>query len=65
MAAIQSTPVYVDGLATAAKAAESIAEAAQNGAWLAVFPETYIPGNPDFIDRAVPGSEVFQAFERR
>jgi nitrilase len=65
VAAIQSTSVYVDGLATARKAAQSIAEAAQNGAWLAVFPETYIPGNPDFIDRAVPGSAVFEAFERR
>jgi nitrilase len=65
VAAVQSAPVYLDSLATARRATEKIAEAAQQGAWLAVFPETYIPGNPDFIDRAVPLSEVYTVFERR
>ena len=65
VAAVQAAPVYLDSLSTARKATERIAEAAQHGAWLAVFPETYIPGNPDFIDRAVPDSEAYLAFERR
>jgi nitrilase len=65
VAAIQCAPIYLESLSSARKAAEKIAEAAQQGAWLAVFPETYIPGNPDFIDRALPDTEAYLTFERR
>jgi nitrilase len=41
------------------------AEAAHHGAWLAVLPETFLPGNPDFIDRTGAETQAFQAFEKR
>jgi nitrilase len=63
VAAVQSSPVYLDSMATAHKAAGLIGECADRGAWLAVFPESFLPGNPEFIDRTVPGSEPFLAFE--
>ena len=65
VAAVQAAPIYLDSLATARKAAEKIGEAERQGAWLAVFPETFIPGNPDFIDRTMPLSDAYLAFERR
>lgn len=65
VAAVQCAPIYLDTRATAQKAAGKIAEAADHGAWLAVFPETYLPGNPDFIDRALADSDAYLAFERR
>ena len=57
-------------MATARRAAEYIAEAAQKGAWLAVFPESYIPGYPDWIWRvparaSSPSAEPFFSFQRR
>jgi nitrilase len=70
VAAIQAAPVYLDALATARRAAERIAEAAKAGAWLAVLPESYIPGYPDWIWRVAartssPSAEPFNAFLRR
>jgi nitrilase len=37
---------------------KSIAEAAQAGAWLTVFPEAYVPGYPTWIWRLRPGGDV-------
>lgn len=70
LAAIQAAPIYGDAMATARRAAERIAEAAQKGAWLAVFPESYIPGYPDWIWRvparaSSPSAEPFFSFQRR
>jgi nitrilase len=70
VAAIQAPPVYLDAMATARRAAERIAEAAQAGAWLAVLPESYIPGYPDWIWKVAPrtsspSAEPFNAFQRR
>src|SRR5262249_54661549 len=70
VAAIQAAPVYGDALATASRAADRIAEAAKAGAWLAVLPESYIPGYPDWVWRVAarqssPSAEPFQTFERR
>ncbi|HEY7346730.1 MAG TPA: carbon-nitrogen hydrolase family protein [Ktedonobacterales bacterium] len=70
VAAVQSPPVYCDALATARRAAEHIAEAAEAGAWLAVFSESYIPGYPDWAWRVAartssPSAEPFATFQRR
>src|SRR5260370_7596955 len=70
VAAIQAAPIYGEALATAQRAAECIAEAARAGAWLAVLPESYIPGYPDWIWREAPRQsspsvEPFNSFQRR
>jgi nitrilase len=70
VAAIQAAPVYDNAMATAQRAAERIAEAADAGAWLAVLPESYIPGYPDWIWRVAPRQsspsvEPFNSFQRR
>src|SRR5437762_2755514 len=65
VAAVQTPPVYLDSMACAQRAAARIAEVAEHGAWLAVFPETFIPGDPLYHDYAVPDSEPFRALERR
>lgn len=69
LAAIQAAPIYGDAMATAGRAAERIVEAAQKGAWLAVFPESYIPGYPDWVWRvppqtSSPSAEPFFSFQR-
>ena len=63
VAGVQALPVYLDSMATARKAVDLIGECASLGVWLAVFPESYIPGNPEFIDRSVPGSPPYLVFE--
>jgi predicted amidohydrolase len=65
VAAIQAPPVYLDAMACAKRAAERIAEAAEHGAWLAVFPETFSPGDPFYHDCAPLESESFRTLERR
>src|SRR3954469_3076601 len=55
IAAVQATPVFMDREATIAKACELIAEAAQGGARLVVFPEAFIPTYPDWVGRIPPG----------
>ncbi|MFQ5595530.1 MAG: carbon-nitrogen hydrolase family protein [Anaerolineae bacterium] len=56
IAAVQTAPVFLDREATVAKACELIAEAAQNGARLVVFPEAFIPTYPDWV-WAIPPSQ--------
>jgi nitrilase len=46
VAAAQVTPVFMDAAATLSKAADTIREAARNGAELVVFPEAFVPGYP-------------------
>ncbi len=70
VAAIQAPPSYFDALATARRAAEHIAAAAEAGAWLAVFSESYIPGYPDWVWRvparsSSPSAEPFAIFQQR
>ncbi|HEV7126437.1 MAG TPA: carbon-nitrogen hydrolase family protein [Ktedonobacterales bacterium] len=70
IAAIQTPPVYLDAMATAQHAAVRIAEAAEAGAWLAVLPESFIPGYPDWVWRVPPRSsspsaEPFHTLQRR
>ena len=51
MAAVQSTPVYLDRDATVERLVVSIKEAAAAGAELIVFPEAIVPGYPDWAWR--------------
>ncbi|MCY4465741.1 MAG: carbon-nitrogen hydrolase family protein [Chloroflexi bacterium] len=53
VALIQARPVYYDLPATIDKALSLIAEAARSGAQLAVFPETFFPGYPAWLDYAI------------
>lgn len=48
-AAVQAAPVWFDLDATIDKAIKLITEAAENGARLIAFPETWIPGYPTYI----------------
>jgi nitrilase len=61
VAAIQATPVILDGGASVAKAAELIAEAARDGAELAVLPETFVPLYPS--NRWAKGASAFNGWD--
>ncbi|HEU5367983.1 MAG TPA: carbon-nitrogen hydrolase family protein [Ktedonobacterales bacterium] len=70
VAAIQAPSVCFDALASARRAAEYLVKAAEAGAWLAVFSESYIPGYPDWAWRvpartSSPSAEPFATFQRR
>lgn len=54
VAAIQAAPVFLDKEATTTKACELIARAADEGAGLVVFPESFIPTYPDWVWRRRP-----------
>ena len=53
----QITPVFLNREATIDKAIIAIAEAAANGAKLIVFPETFIPGYPEWVWMNAPGKK--------
>ncbi|NIZ12052.1 carbon-nitrogen hydrolase family protein [Phaeobacter sp. HF9A] len=65
-AAVQASPVFLDAVKTAEKAARLIAEAATNGARLVVFPEVFIPGYPywNWITDPVTGGAWFEKLVR-
>lgn len=63
VAAVQSTPVWLDRDATVERLTLSIKEAAAAGAQLVVFPEAIIPGYPDFVWR-VPAFSDRAWYER-
>lgn len=61
-AAVQASPVYLDPIATADKAASLVREAAGHGAKLVAFPEVFVPGYPywNWITDPVTGSAWFE-----
>ncbi|MGA7146103.1 MAG: carbon-nitrogen hydrolase family protein [Desulfobacterales bacterium] len=58
IAAVQAAPVFMEREATVAKACSLIKEIGNNGARLAVFPETFVPAYPDWIWFVPPGRIV-------
>lgn len=55
VAAIQATPIFIDRAATTDKACDLIATAGQQGARLAVMPETFIPAYPCWVWKVAAG----------
>jgi aliphatic nitrilase len=61
VAAIQATPVILDAEATVAKAVRLLGEAADQGAELAVLPETFVPLYPS--NRWAKGASDFSGWD--
>lgn len=57
VAAVQSTPVFLDRDATVEKTCALIAQAAERGARLIAFPEVWLSGYPVWLD-AAPGAAL-------
>ena len=57
VAVVQLPPVLLDGPATLAAAVDHLHAAADAGAQLVVFPETYVPGYPVWIWRLRPEAD--------
>jgi nitrilase len=57
VAAVQATPVFLDRAATIKTAVTEIEAAAADSASLVVFPESFVPGYPDWIWRRSPMSD--------
>ena len=57
VAAVQATPAYLDRDGTLDIVVGHIAEAGAGGAHLVVFPESFVPGYPDWLWRKNPWSD--------
>ncbi|HEU5082008.1 MAG TPA: carbon-nitrogen hydrolase family protein [Acidimicrobiales bacterium] len=57
VAAAQCTPVFLDRSATLVVVVAEIEKAAADGAHLVVFPESFVPGYPDWVWRRPPMSD--------
>jgi nitrilase len=57
VAAVQATPVLFDMRSTLQVVVAEIAEAASHGTDLVVFPESFVPGYPDWVWRRPPMSD--------
>jgi nitrilase len=58
VAVVQRPPVFLEREATLAAAVAALAEAADHGARLVVFPETFVPGYPAWMWRLRPGPDM-------
>jgi nitrilase len=58
LAVIQRPPVLLDRKRTLETAVAAVAEAAQGGAKLIVFPEAFTPGYPVWVWRPRPGADM-------
>ena len=58
VAVVQHPPVLLHREETVARAAELLAEAAAGGARLVSFPETWVPGYPEWLWRLRPGRDA-------
>lgn len=65
VAAVQATPAYLDREATLELACEHVRAAGAAGARLVVFPESFVPGYPDWVWRSNPwrDSEWYARFQ--
>lgn len=65
VAAVQATPVCFNRAATLEIVADHIARAGDDGADLVVFPESFVPGYPDWLWRTAPWSDPvwYERFE--
>jgi nitrilase len=57
VAVVQHPPVLLDRAATLARGVELLGEAARAGARLISFPETWVPGYPEWLWRLRPGGD--------
>jgi nitrilase len=57
VAAAQATPVMLDRAGSLRVVADQVARAAGEGARLVVFPESFVPGYPDWLWRRAPMSD--------
>jgi nitrilase len=57
VAAVQATPVLLDRASTLQIVVAHVVEAAHEGADLVVFPESFVPGYPDWVWRRLPMSD--------
>ena len=64
VAAVQSTPAFLDREACVERACRLIREAGSNGARLVVFPEAFIPTYPDWVWRSVPWRDQGALYRR-
>ena len=62
IAAVQDGPVLMDRDATLDRALTLTAAAAAAGAGVVVFPETFLPGYPDWVGRTRPGDDLAAAW---
>jgi nitrilase len=58
VAAVQAAPVFLDTEASLEKALTLIEKAAAEGARLIVFPETFLPAWPAWVDEVLPGEDA-------
>ncbi len=63
IALIQAAPIYLDKKATTEKIVSLLGEAAGRGAELCVFPETFLPGYPIWVERT--GGAAFNDPEQK